>query len=136
MSGESKVCAKCGCRKELEMFHRQPSGPLGRHSWCKECANAAQRASRVRNHAPEAKRRWQIYTRYRLTEADVVQLLEKQGGVCGICGFQMRRQCIDHDHKTGVIRGLLCHPCNVALGHIERDGFLDAAVRYLARHRK
>ncbi len=45
---------------------------------------------------------------------------------------RVRRLSIDHDHNTGDIRGLLCHNCNVAIGHLNDDPeLLDAAAGYL-----
>jgi hypothetical protein len=51
-------------------------------------------------------------------------MLEKQGGVCAVCGgppLGKGRYHVDHDHVTGHVRGLLCHKCNVALGLVGDD---------------
>ena len=84
---------------------------------------------------PEAKRRWyQSYKlgRYRLTSEQFAQLLEVQGSACGMCHQPFSENsaiCVDHDHRCcptekascgRCVRGLLCRPCNAALGHIER----------------
>lgn len=55
--------------------------------------------------------------KYRITEGEYNQLLMLQGGVCKICGVhpKSRRLAVDHDHRTGRIRGLLCHRCNRGL---------------------
>ena len=60
----------------------------------------------------------------RVTVQEFERLLEHQLGVCAICGHSPRktRLHIDHSHTTGQIRGLLCVPCNLALGKIERYG--------------
>lgn len=53
---------------------------------------------------------------------------------CEICKCDIRdnKLCLDHDHRTGLYRGLLCHNCNVALGHFQdRIGLLLEAVQYL-----
>ena len=44
---------------------------------------------------------------------------EKQEGKCKICGINMNKPQVDHDHKTGAYRGLLCIPCNNGLGIYE-----------------
>lgn len=77
---EAKACAKCGETKPLDEFHRQPSGPKGRHSYCKPCANQKQRESRERNYTTEQKRRWQIKTRYGIAPEDVDTMLVEQDG--------------------------------------------------------
>jgi hypothetical protein len=104
---------------------------MGRHSWCKPCANAAQKASRQRHGRPERKKRWQIKSRYGLTEAEVAAMYDRQAGKCAICRGEMKRQCIDHSHMTGKVRGLLCHRCNIALPYVEDRGFCRAATAYL-----
>jgi hypothetical protein len=50
-------------------------------------------------------------------------LLQKQGGVCACCYVDLRDHTphLDHDHATGIIRGILCHHCNVALGLVRDD---------------
>lgn len=53
-----------------------------------------------------------------------------QGGRCALgCGANgaSRRLSVDHDHKTGLVRGLLCRPCNDLLGHI-RDSLNRAEL--------
>ena len=65
-------------------------------------------------------------------------MLCAQGGACAICGrqdFGRRGPCVDHDHCTGVVRGILCHQCNVALGHLQDDPeLLRKAAKYLEIH--
>lgn len=129
-----KRCSRCGLEKPLADFHLQPSGKYGRHSYCKPCANEAQRRSRVRNYTPEQKRRWQVKSRYGMTIEEVERLFESQGGLCAICGRVPSRPCIDHDHLTGAVRGMLCHRCNINLQAVEDRAFLTASLEYLARH--
>lgn len=57
--------------------------------------------------------------------------LEAQKGRCAMCGSVMKRVYIDHNHKTGEFRGLLCNRCNVGLHYIEDSVFVDNAARYL-----
>ena len=69
-------------------------------------------------------------TRYNITVEDYNTILIKQGGVCAICFLPetmkhslsklLQRLTIDHDHTTGIVRGLLCNKCNVALGQYEK----------------
>ncbi len=71
-----------------------------------------------------------------LEEYDI--LLLAQGGVCAICGKSQSgkrkmRLCVDHSHKTGQVRGLLCEKCNVGLGSFRDDPeLLVRAARYLS----
>lgn len=74
--------------------------------------------------------------KYGITQADYDALLTAQNGLCAVCRkpevIKDRPLRVDHDHKTGRVRGLLCHHCNVALGHFKDDPqLLRAAMEYL-----
>jgi hypothetical protein len=88
----------------------------------------------VKNPSAALKRRWNLATRYRLVPEDVEAMRAAQGGLCALCDKAPRRWVIDHDHATNRVRALLCHPCNVALAHIEDRALLDRALAYLARY--
>jgi len=70
---------------------------------------------------------------YGISAAEYDALLKKQNGACAICRRRSKeRLCVDHCHLTGMIRGLLCRRCNLALGILKDDqGSLIAAVAYL-----
>lgn len=63
--------------------------------------------------------------------------LERQGGVCKICGQPQRdktrsRLALDHDHVTGEFRGLLCNPCNAGIAYFgDSILIMEEAIRYL-----
>jgi hypothetical protein len=61
------------------------------------------------------------------------ETLAAQGGKCLLCGdVPKHRLNVDHCHKTGVVRGLICSPCNTALGHLENHpSLLEAIEVYL-----
>lgn len=76
-------------------------------------------------------------TQYRLDAYDL-ELMTDAG--CAICGAHFAESAapgqakrhIDHDHRTGATRGILCQPCNLALGHMRDDPIVAAAaLRYL-----
>jgi hypothetical protein len=74
---------------------------------------------------------------YGLTLQQYENMLSAQGNKCAICSIELTgekkttKPNVDHCHKTGVVRGILCGVCNTGLGHLERDGFLSAAIKYL-----
>lgn len=70
---------------------------------------------------------------YGVTVEEYNKLVIKQKGLCKICGsFPKRKLSLDHDHKTGKIRGLLCNSCNMALGLFKDNTiFLLRASKYL-----
>ena len=80
------------------------------------------------------KRREHLKSRYGLTESEFNTILTQQNGKCAICleDPDRRGMAIDHCHKTGKIRGLLCHHCNSVLGHARESlRVLSRAVSYL-----
>lgn len=86
------------------------------------------------------RRRLAKLARYGLTEEAFLALQTAQGGKCAICGRPdsgtalHSRMSIDHDHRTDLIRGLLCQPCNQGLGAFyDRPQSLAAAIQYLAK---
>lgn len=94
---------------------------VGKSRACRECNNTQQnkRAIMLKHH----------YLRYGLTEHDVQALFEQQRGLCACCGNpetaivqrtgKIKMLHVDHDHKTGKVRGLLCQDCNMSLGHLQ-----------------
>lgn len=77
-------------------------------------------------------------TKFGLTLEDYDAMIAAQGGGCACCGRTVnksgRRLGVDHDHRTGHVRGILCHHCNAGIGHLgdTLDG-LRRAVAYLDR---
>lgn len=125
---DTKRCGHCEADKPLEQFGRLIGTSTGRHSWCRSCQ--AERARRRRAANPDSVRR----TKYGMPSGQYDELLRAQGGACAICRRQ-RRLVVDHDHATGDVRGLLCKPCNSALGFLEDSpSSLMAAITYLSRH--
>lgn len=82
----------------------------------------------------QASRRYHLLRTYGLTQEQYDSMLEHQGGVCAICGGKRRYLlAVDHDHKTGQLRGLLCKLCNSRLLTSVRDDVdaLKRAIVYL-----
>jgi hypothetical protein len=93
---------------------------------------------------PDAHRNYLLKTKYGITLEEYNRLLEKQNGVCAIChqksntvdkrSGKIKMLAVDHNHKTGKIRGLLCEVHNRALGMFHDDiGELKSAIDYLIR---
>lgn len=74
---------------------------------------------------------------YGLTEAAVAGMLGAQDYRCEICSSELAKYHIDHCHKTGKVRALLCPSCNIFLGKIEACPVrLQSALDYVERHQK
>lgn len=94
-----------------------------------------------KKHPEKLKLRW-LKSGYKMTLEDYDRILASQDGACAICnghdGDKKRgRLCVDHDHSTGSVRGLLCGRCNMMLG-LAKDSVenLLAAIMYLIRDEK
>lgn len=79
---------------------------------------------------------------YGITVDDYETMLEQQNGGCAVCGGtianrgknSMSRLHVDHDHDTGRVRGLLCHPCNTGIAKFRDDpALLRSAADYIER---
>ena len=86
------------------------------------------------------KQSYHLRKKFNITQEQVDELLNVKD--CGICGVELvrgckrdpNRACVDHDHETGEIRGVLCNSCNLLLGY-SKDSIenLTKAVLYLTR---
>jgi hypothetical protein len=115
-----KCCRTCGESKPLETFGRITKNKDGRGPDCRECYNAARREQN-----PSTQRKRAAYmrkSRYGITEVEYRALLQATPA-CPICldSFDTAMPCVDHDHSSGRIRGLLCRPCNRAVGMLGDD---------------
>jgi hypothetical protein len=69
---------------------------------------------------------------YGLTQEQTDQMLNDQRGSCLICRNELQKFCIDHDHTTGRVRGILCLKCNFMLGLAnDNPSLLRNAINYL-----
>jgi hypothetical protein len=92
---------------------------------------------------PEKRKNAFLKNRFGITLEDYLAMFQRQGGVCAVCGnhetcrdsrnpTQIRALAVDHNHETGVVRGLLCHACNLGIGSLKDDPTLLAkAIAYL-----
>lgn len=142
-----KTCRGCGKIKPVEMFGVNRGVKDGYFGTCRDCRNARARA-RYSDDADafrEATRWRMIKHRYGLTKADWEALYDSQDGKCAICGGELpvdiktrpnvrATTCIDHDHETGIVRGLLCQSCNLGIGMLKHDeSLMLSAIAYLKR---
>jgi hypothetical protein len=79
-------------------------------------------------------RNYRRMKKYGVTPAQWIELLRAQEGACALCLQTVESLCVDHDHETGEVRGLLCKSCNLVLGHLDKDpDLLGRIVAYLKR---
>jgi hypothetical protein len=91
-----------------------------------------QKTSEKKSRRKEVTQRSHMKRRYGLSWNRYQEMLEEQQGRCKICRDIMKRPAIDHCHKTGKVRGLLCDGCNFAIGLLKDDPeIVDRAAAYL-----
>lgn len=84
-------------------------------------------------------RRRMLRQQYGLTMEDVERMRADQQNRCLLClrDFAQLKVCVDHNHATGAVRGLLCAKCNSELGWLETNpGWLERVIIYLAEETK
>lgn len=143
------VCTRCGLHKARELFYtwrdRRKGTGLYYRAKCRQCMGAEQNERIRRNgRSPESRRadrdRW-LRKKYGITLDEYERRLAEQDGRCAICrtdepGGPTGNSAfpVDHDHATGRVRGLLCFPCNTAIGLLREDPVLfAAAAAYLGK---
>lgn len=146
-----KHCNKCCQVLPRSAFYFWPKMGFKISSACRECrakrlvewreSNPGRYASqKARAAAQLRKGHHHLRQRYGLTMDEFNAIATKQNWVCAICGCAEVRKgasrlSVDHDHKTGRVRELLCHKCNLAVGAIKENvGTAKALVEYLVRH--
>lgn len=123
-----KKCTCCGEEKSLSAFYNRSGKASQKNSHCKECEH--KQIYEWRKNNPDKQkiiyRRARLKAAYGLTLEQYDELLAKQNNCCAICdrhesSFPINLS-VDHDHKTGEIRGLLCTYCNHRVVGRHRDG--------------
>lgn len=119
-SWAGKPCHRCGGRKGPNQSTRKV---------CYRCAILARREASAARHEQAS------VAVYGLAPGEYAARYAAQGGLCALCRRatgRTKRLARDHDHVTGEVRGLLCHPCNKILGHARDDPqFFARGYHYL-----
>ena len=157
-----KTCNKCKIEKPLSEFWKSVVAKDGHVGRCKVCIKACQKQYEQRPYVKAQRKtakanrlkhkiisdeskligKKRIFQKnleraYNMTVKQHAELYEKQGGRCVTCGLHEsefnRRLCVDHCHRTGRIRGLLCFKCNTTLGLVgEKIDTLRAMIEHLS----
>jgi len=125
------ACIKCSANKATR-----------RDTMCRECASINARKN-PKYDVKKYRRNWSLIKKYGISLEDFNLMFLNQNNRCLICNCVMQLPkeqmgqgmdvvAIDHDHKTGQVRGLLCNSCNKGLGHFKDDKkILSKAIKYL-----
>lgn len=138
-----KTCTSCRENKPLSEFYwtTRRNGERARHSKCQPCRRAQFTAYAKTDQGKLVKRAGILAREYALTLSEYEAMASRQGGLCAICARPETkihrdgspcRLAVDHDHTSGMVRGLLCSSCNVGLGSFDDcPEWLEAAATYL-----
>lgn len=109
------TCKHCGLSKDVSEFVKNKSCKKGYVTTCKKCKYKKYPPTKDQKHKAWVRN---IKRYYGITPNDYNRMYEDQKGCCKVCGTQSgnTKFHIDHCHTTGKVRGLLCGPCNRALG--------------------
>lgn len=121
---EEKLCVKCKKIKHKSQFFKNKKNPDGYKYSCKDCCKKY-----VENNQHLVRNAY-LKRQYGISLNDYNRILKNQNNCCAICktkssGTSNKQNfCVDHCHKTGTIRGLLCDNCNKVLGIIKDNNYI------------
>jgi hypothetical protein len=132
-SKSTPKCPECGDQDPLNFYYNKNN--FRTNAYCTDCHK---RRCSERYHAKTIlEKRAGRASIYGLSKEEYIAMYEKQQGLCAICKKEpttKRGLHIDHNHKTGTVRGLLCHSCNVGIGNFMDDpGLLISAIEYISQ---
>lgn len=138
---DKRQCTKCGNILPVHKFYKNKSYRNGVYSQCKRCHSKASKKYRstaeYKSRVKKTNRIWRLQKCYNMTLDDYDNMFKEQGGVCFICKKPEtlnQRLCVDHSHKTGKVRKLLCNQCNRVLGYTEENvDLLREFIKYIER---
>lgn len=151
-----KICSKCEVLKPHSDYFKDNARDIGIRPSCKACSQKEtiewrnKHRSEYNNYVaqwraknPDKQHATEIKRDYGLDISDYNRIILEQRNKCAICNeahnpkIKRGRLYVDHDHKTGLIRGLLCGGCNSMLGYAKDSvETLQKAIDYLAKHKK
>ena len=140
-----RMCIVCKTAKPFEDFYdgykakkqRYATNKKYLHSRCKNCDHARVREYHNNNRDKITKQQLirHRFREYGLTEEEYNNMILSQNNLCAICNNPSKNKAlaIDHNHKTGKVRGLLCMNCNTGIGFLKDDiTILNNAIKYLS----
>jgi len=144
-----KICKTCKTERPLQEFRRYSKHRAGLKPNCIYCLRSANRSyynnntlkcneacKRHYKQNPEYYKNKDLKKKFGISLEEWNQMFANQQGRCLICNIHSddlyKSLAVDHCHSTGAIRGLLCEPCNLAIGLLKENiNSLKGAINYL-----
>ena len=144
-----KICNVCGETKDLSEYYptqfksKEFPDKIYYHGKCKVCFIKAKQ----KDYTPEKGRDKNLRYNYGITLDEYNNILNNQNGKCATCGTtkpggrksgrggKIEVFFVDHNHKTGEVRGLLCNICNRTIGYVNEDvELIQNMIKYVKKH--
>lgn len=142
-----KKCLRCEKTFETNSKIKKYCGRIADESSCSRLNNKFSSKRHLDRFTPQQKKDYRkgnmLFYRFRIRLAEYNVILNKQNGLCAICNqketskdkFGTRMLAVDHNHKTGKVRGLLCYRCNTGIGRFNDDiKLLKNSINYLKKY--
>lgn len=130
-------------RKEYDRINSEHIKKLRRKRYKQDPEKYKERSRKYQKSHIQEKKEYDLKRKFGITQEEYNKILKDQNSVCFLClnvetrkhkNTITQRLSIDHDHKTGKIRGLLCNNCNRGIGLLQDNSeILKRAVFYLER---
>lgn len=142
----TKKCTQCLEEKPLTEFYKDKGFKDGHHCMCKTCKNSKTQKWRENNreHYNQSMKKYNNANykklrlqRYKLSVEEYDKMLEQQNHKCAVCSKTpdgIRPLVIDHNHKTGKVRELLCYGCNRVMAAFDDNQLFLKLLAYLKKH--
>ena len=138
LASECKLCKKKVARK----WYKNNKDEIDRKNQEYRKTNREEVLAMCRAYYANNKSKWResdLQKKYGMSIDDYNLMLTEQDGCCAICGRHTlelgKTLCVDHNHVTGEVRGLLCGNCNKGIGFLMEDAsILSSAIEYLEEH--
>ena len=135
MTKQIKRCKRCDLWLPLDSFAVRFAAKRKHQSVVHYCLKCEEEIKLERKE----KNKWVYLKRYGLTPEDYERMVRDQNGRCTICNYENdgKKLVVDHCHKTGKVRALLCDDCNQGLGRFfDRPDWLEKAAAYVRAHER
>ena len=134
----NRICKVCNQAKSIDQYNfTKPTNKAGHATYsfaCTDCSDMYVKQKQLKIttyniHSGDNRRR----RKYGMEPDEFIQMMKNQNGLCAICSEEPERGLVvDHNHSTGIVRGLLCHQCNTAIGLLKDNHIILAkATEYL-----
>ena len=143
---KSKVCNLCNKEKDLSAFKKGVKYKGGYRPQCTDCSRSYNNKMHHKHkhkhpYDYEKDKDNKLKRAYGISYQEYLHMLDAQEGQCAICGTtdtgKRKAFAVDHCHTCGEVRGLLCAPCNTAIGSLKEDlEIMQRAMDYVKFHQE